>query len=126
MTTYTFQIDLPADIPVDVVSEHVGAALKRFLSDRVRVKVFAAGGTVTGPVQAFLPKIGRQHPFEGVELFDDDITAATFTVQPARPIDADYPRLTELLAHRRAATTIAEGEGDWQLENDDHVGEDTP
>lgn len=147
MTRYNFEVDLPSDVPADVVAEYVGAALKRYVTDRVNVKVVASGGTLHGPVVG-LPRVSekadfterqlralrqitepvrvaRQHPFEGPEVFDDDITADTFTVQDAHPIQGDYPHLTGLLASRRDAATIADGEGDWQLTNDDNAGDDT-
>lgn len=57
---------------------------------------------------------GRQHPFDGPEVFDDPA--------PRRQIGESYPRLSELFADKRNAP---EGEGEWQLPSgDDHVGED--
>lgn len=133
MTRYNFEVDLPSDVPADVVAEYVGAALKRYVTDRVNVKVVASGGALTGPTVPFVytsggfnsPGRGRKHPFDGPEVFDDDITADTFTVQEPHPIQGDYPHLTGLLASKRDSLTIVDGEGDWQLTNDDSAGDDT-
>lgn len=59
MTRYTFDVEIPADVPAEVVAEYVGAGLKRFVADRTTVTVrneapapvsrpFASGGIVQG------------------------------------------------------------------------------
>lgn len=132
MTRYTFSIDLPADVPEDVVSEFVGQALKKFLRDRTSVKVLrepaaTVGGTLSGPTQPLVRR-GRAHPFDGPEVFDDDMSIATFEQLvhgevPHESITDAYPHLSELLKQRRELTQ-APGEGDWQLSDEDRVGED--
>jgi len=150
MTRYTFDVDLPSDVPADVVAEYVGAALKRYVTDRVSVKVRASGGTLTGPTQPFRGYAaaqpggftpvneGRAHPFAdgSPEVFDDDITVDTFAEpvtfeelvhgEASFPIQGDYPHLTALLGAKRDSTTITDGEGDWQLDpkEGDSVGSD--
>lgn len=54
----------------------------------------------------------RPHPFDGEERFDD------------KSVSESTPRLQELINSRRPVREVPEGEGDWQLDGDDHVGED--
>lgn len=60
---------------------------------------------------------GRQHPFEGPEVFDDK-------AEP-RTIGESYPYIQGLIESKRPQCSVPEGEGEWQLpQGDDHVGED--
>jgi hypothetical protein len=94
-------------------------------------KVFASGGTVRG----------RQHPFDGPELFDDEPLQVRYNDCYLRPsinlkpedieklnesLRADFPYTNAVLAaKRKPEPRIEPGEGDWQLaDGDDRVGED--
>lgn len=148
MTTYDVTIEIDQDIPEDVLMEHIGAALKQYRAEAVparspRVTVrklhdltepveYANGGTVTGPPVAFTKEQiralaganlnyidelarranGRAHPFDGPEMFDDIEHAHQGEGKPLR-----YPKLDELLEAKS-------GEGDWDLEEGDEVGND--
>jgi hypothetical protein len=59
-----------------------------------------------------LAKRARQHPFDGPEMFDDIEHAHLGEAKPLR-----YPKLDELLEAKN-------GEGDWDLEEGDEVGND--
>lgn len=128
MTTYTLQITLPTDVPDDVLVEHIGATLKRLIrkpqpEPKAAVKIVAKSGynlqeEPRGPQ-------GRNHPFDGPLMFDDVVTANTpqdVVDTVFRAIGEDFPHLAELFRAKGAPEPPAEG--DWQLNEEDHVGED--
>lgn len=138
MTKYIIEVDLPSDVPADVVSEHVGQSLKKWLANRTSVNVTAADVPVDHVVRDFLnggtipPASVRNHPFDGPEVFDDEeispaVAAAGVILTKA---ESKYPALLELLDAKkprpikRGETTQPPAEGDWQLSNDSQVGED--
>ena len=149
MTKYTLEIEYPYEVPDDVLVEHLGQALKK-LSLRHKVtappkpsvkivaknayKLREGDGAVHNDYRA--PRIGRSHPFDGPEVFDDDVTEHTtldIMDQVFTAISQDFPHLSELFNTKRQEHNIARrsdlsgppGEGDWTLPEDaGHVGED--
>lgn len=144
MTKYNLEIDLPVTVPDDVLVEHVGQALKKLIRKPVpepvaSVRIVAKSGykLVEGNMKATWRNGGRQHPFEGPEVFDDDVTEFTtpdIMDKVFNAISQDFPHLSELFNVKRAERNIARrsdlsgpvGEGDWTLPEDGgHIGEDT-
>lgn len=141
MTTYTLEITTKRSIPTDVLVENIGYHLRAH-SGGTKIKVTnVVGLELTEPA-------GRQHPFEGPEVFDDepapqyDFTKgdnwASGGYLPGTPLTEedkkallgairdDFPYLSQLFDAKRAG--VPEGEGDWQLNANeaDKIGEDTP
>lgn len=138
MTTYELEITTKRDLPTDVLVEHVAYALRGIVDPNKRR---AHEGDVT--VKVVNVKRPRQHPFEGPEVFDDEprkhrfneytphhtvdyrapVTSITDPLsQVFRAIGDDFPHLAELFRDKRAQQPPAEG--DWQLNDDDKVGDD--
>ena len=150
---YTVDIEIDADIPTDVLAEHIGQALKHFLKEptpqpRAKVSVNRAGGVIPDRKYSFtepgsgyiipksrLPRNGRTHPFEGPEVFDDQITIETSEDVVKKVFDAirqDFPYLRELFDAKREEHAVRRGadiqqpldEGEWELPGEDRIGED--
>lgn len=160
MTDYSVRIDnVPQNVPVDVVLEHLGYCMRGLLKDRhvnytnVRIhleKVHGATFTSADPGAAYPSqtvcnleaRTGRQHPFDGPEMFDDVETTTTFLPTTDKvisdvftAISHDFPYLTELFNTKRAereertvkrptTTTEPAPEGEWDLDKGDEVGSD--
>lgn len=127
MTVYTLEVSTKRDVPDDVVVEHVGYALRGIVDPNKRRS--DNGGVTVRLVEAKRP---RNHPFEGPVTWDDDVPETAPGVylfnekgvinQVFRAIGEDFPHLAELFRDKRTQEPPAEG--DWQLNNDDKVGED--
>lgn len=74
MTThhYNLTVDSLRHIPGDILVEHLGYALKAFQDeDGNRPHIHLDDYVASGPEKVNYRE-GRQHPFDGPELFDDD------------------------------------------------------
>ena len=122
--TLTVVIELDGGDPVEVIVEKIRASLpKTVRSFRER----SPGATPEG----------RQHPFDGPEMFDDGERSETPSPQgwdtphgevPHESISDSYPRLKELFDAKRAEVRgqrYPMDEGEWLLNSDDdNIGKD--
>jgi len=107
----TVSIRLSDDDPVGVIVEKIKASLPK------PVRSFKERSPGAAPE-------GRQHPFDGPEVFDDTPHGEV----PHESISDSYPRLKELFDAKRAEVRSqrpVEGEGEWLLSgDDDNIGKD--
>jgi hypothetical protein len=114
---YTLATDTTVPQPVAV---ELGAAALTYLKELAKR---------TGPFEA--TRTPRQHPFEGPEVFDDDVTVDSITSTKQDLTGEMYPTIAELLKdkstkelHRPADSVEPLAEGDWELKGGDEVGTD--
>lgn len=69
MSLHTYHVEVASEnpIPPDVLIEHIAVALREF-HFAGKTGVFLKG---TNTIQNEEPKVARNHPFEGPEVFDD-------------------------------------------------------
>lgn len=78
MTNYTIQINhVPADVPTDVIIEHIAVALRKMQKGRKALKRI--------DVQVVETRSARSHPFDGPEVNDDE---------PSYTINAPHDSIT--------------------------------
>lgn len=133
MTDYIVTIkNIANDVPADVLVEHIGYAVRNLTEKRRQW----AGGITIERVQGVKleedPKstksyatggyLPRQHPFDGPEMFDDEPCFLPIP-QGLQDILEGLPYLSELIRNRQRPTP-PEGEGDWNLVDEDKVGDD--
>lgn len=121
MSEYILTITTNAAIPEEVVREAVERAVLRLIRK--------PAPTPTASVKIVAKNVdNRLHPFDGPEVFDDVVTEHTpqdVVDAVFRAIGEDFPRLKELFTVKRSTrVTEPPAEGDWELPEEDHVGED--
>lgn len=159
-TRYTVDITLSRAIPSDILIEHLAVGLRSLGDTKVysiekvnsqraySVPVTAAydpgrafsepeGRRATvGERLSVKPnrKVGRKHPFDGPEMFDDDEPSDNLPLDARfwNALRADFPHLSALFRAKDEERTVVSpprdephAEGDWTLDSGDHVGEDT-
>lgn len=147
---YKVSVVLSRRIPTDILIEHMAVGLRslgetKVLSvradldthetrERGRDKMNATTNVTTTfkePVGEYAkPSEPRAHPFDGPEVFDDDVNERLpLTADFWNALAADFPHLTQFFS-AKGRTLVSPpreeppAEGDWGLEPGDRVGED--
>lgn len=129
-TTYHVNVTLTRQIPNDILLEHLAVGLRSLGDTRVLGAKVKRRWQEEGHRAFSEPRGQRTHPFDGPEVFDDEVPERLpITGDFWNALTADFPHLTQFFAHK--GRTVASpprdepaAEGDWALDGGDRVGED--